>query len=133
MKAAFRNHSETVKLLIERGADLDQEGRGQQAETALTLAAEHGNTEIIKILLANGAHINNPEAEGRTPLHMAVENRELDAVKVLLSFKPKLSIQDNYGRTALSLAQDLKDAWNEEGKRNQAAIVKLMKAASAKL
>ena len=50
MLAAANGHTETVKLLLERKADLNV--RDNQGKTALAWAREKGHTEIIQLLEA---------------------------------------------------------------------------------
>ena len=50
--AAMNGHIETVKVLLDRGADIHANNDG-----ALHLAAKYGNTETVKLLLKYGATI----------------------------------------------------------------------------
>lgn len=61
---------DTVKLLLESGADPDQ--LFFNGESALHLAVEHGNQKLVELLLAYGADVNIQERkEGFTPLMYA--------------------------------------------------------------
>ena len=51
--AAKNGHTETVKLLLDRGADIHAWN-----DYALRLAAENGHTETVKLLLDRGADIH---------------------------------------------------------------------------
>ena len=48
MHASFNGHTETVKLLIEKGAGVH--ARTHSGKTALTLASDKGHMEIVRIL-----------------------------------------------------------------------------------
>jgi len=48
MMAARRGNAESVRLLIENGADLD--ARDAQNQTALDQAQNHGHHEVAKVL-----------------------------------------------------------------------------------
>ncbi len=53
--------------------------------TATYLAAEAGNSEILKMLIAHGANVNASDIFSQTtPLTQAVENGHVEAVKLLL-------------------------------------------------
>ncbi|NVJ59622.1 MAG: ankyrin repeat domain-containing protein [Gammaproteobacteria bacterium] len=83
--AAIKNkHSEVAKYLIERGADskvVDASGKN-----ALTHAAQVGATDLIEILVKNGADIEIIPGDGtkRTPLVWAVlKEQEATAIELI--------------------------------------------------
>ncbi|KAK9807799.1 hypothetical protein WJX72_009739 [[Myrmecia] bisecta] len=65
-------HLDTVKVLLEAGADL--QAVGDCGCTALELAVKQGHLQSVKFLAEKGADMNrtNKRAGGRTPLHVAV-------------------------------------------------------------
>jgi ankyrin repeat protein len=66
MRATINGHIETVKLLLDKGANVN--ARNAVAETALTHASQKGNTEIVKLLLSKGADVNAKDDAGWTAL-----------------------------------------------------------------
>lgn len=62
--AAFSGHADVVKLLLERGANVD--GPGTYQRPALTWAAERGHAEIVSLLLQHGADTGIEDEYGRT-------------------------------------------------------------------
>ena len=74
------NHSsredkpETVKLLLEAGADVHNEN--MYGYTALHIASEEGFMESLRILLQYGANITKKTVNGLTPVHFA-NSREI--------------------------------------------------------
>ncbi|MFN7113985.1 MAG: ankyrin repeat domain-containing protein [Alphaproteobacteria bacterium] len=56
MSAALGGHTEAVRLLISRGADVD--ARDYKSETALYMACDKGHAAVVKILLDAGADIS---------------------------------------------------------------------------
>jgi ankyrin repeat protein len=61
-------------------------------------------TEVVKLLLENGAQINARDEEGRTPLIEAASYSRFATVKVLLERGADLEASDNHGNTALLAA-----------------------------
>lgn len=73
-------HFEVVKLLVERGAELNWD----QVDTPLNLAVKNGNLKLAEFLISKGAKVNSSAA---FPLHLAVrapENRR-ELAELLLS------------------------------------------------
>ncbi|EGO29202.1 hypothetical protein SERLADRAFT_456645, partial [Serpula lacrymans var. lacrymans S7.9] len=65
--AAIRGHLKVVSLLLDQGHDVNlQDRRGM---TSLSYAADCGNEEIVKLLLArDDVNADSKDEEGRTPL-----------------------------------------------------------------
>lgn len=53
MAAAMQGHTDAVKLLLERGANVHE--KNERGETALTIPESKGHPEIIRILKEAGA------------------------------------------------------------------------------
>ncbi len=60
--------------------------------------------EIIELLIAAGANVNEKERLGRTPLHNVVRRDSLENVKVFVHAGADLNERDSYGRTAIDEA-----------------------------
>ena len=75
-----------VKLLIDRGADVNQPG-GLDKETPLHFAAKYGNVEVTKLLLNAKSDPMAKEVHGKTLLDLAKEGNHRDIVKLLESAK----------------------------------------------
>ena len=75
--------------------------------TALLLAANNGNTEVISFLLENGADIKAHDTRlERSAIHFAVENGNLECVKFLSEHGANMLDRDIYGATALHYAAE---------------------------
>lgn len=79
--------------------------------TALHIASLHGQVDIVKLLLNNGAIPNIVTRKGLTPLHLACQTGRLEIVKLLLQCKgSQVNAQDVKGNTALHYACGARDA-----------------------
>ncbi|KAK3239556.1 hypothetical protein CYMTET_50521, partial [Cymbomonas tetramitiformis] len=91
---------EVLRVLVEKGAEVDEEdGEGR---TALALALAGGKEAAARALLEAGAGVN--AGTGRRPLHTAVEKEMVEVLSVLLGKGAEVDEEDGEGRTALTLA-----------------------------
>ena len=70
MAAALRGHARVAALLVDR-ACCSVHARNSCGATALHAAITGGHADVVKVLVARGASIVDPDAAGRTPLHYA--------------------------------------------------------------
>jgi ankyrin repeat protein len=136
--AAFKGHKDVAELLLRNKADVNakaDDGRtplqwaavGQnpgykdvaelllanKAEYNINDAAELGELEKVKALLANGPNlVTSKDSFGRTPLHSAAENGNKAVVELLLANNADVNAADKYDSTPLHFAamHDRKDA-----------------------
>ena len=74
----MKGHVRVVGLLIERGADCNQTGKGL---LPLHVVCQNGSLDIVKKLLSAGSAIDSAEWEnGFTPLHYACLNNHVEVV-----------------------------------------------------
>ena len=128
-----------VKLLIDAGADVN--AADKERMTALRLACEHYNPQIVRALIAAGAHLKwtfmGPSLSGSaymntvkalieagadvngivrnsdnlTLLMSAVAQGNTGVVKSLIAAGADVNAKDNDGKTALMHACDLCERW----------------------
>lgn len=114
--AAAANDSAIVALLLESGEDAN--AKNPSGLTPLMYAAGHGNTGMVKMLLARGAAVNAasgpsygpPVRNGTialghlTPLMLAASAGSTETVRVLLEAGAEVNAKDVRGMTPLMLA-----------------------------
>jgi ankyrin repeat protein len=99
--------AESVRLLIEAGADIDAMSRfGAEERTALMCASERSCcSNVMQAFLQNGADFWLTTADGITALHIAAAAECTDNCEVLLAKDIELvHARDEMGRTALVYA-----------------------------
>jgi hypothetical protein len=127
MTALIFGYLKTAEALARRGASLENlpaaAGLGRLADTArllpaadgpdrhiaLALAAQHGHTEVVRLLLDAGEDPNRYNPDGyhahATPLHHAVGFDHIETVQLLVERGARLDIRDKvYNGTPLGWA-----------------------------
>ncbi|KAM0544534.1 hypothetical protein ACHAPJ_011751 [Fusarium lateritium] len=100
--AAANGNTETVKVLLELGADPDSEDRN--GRTPLAWAALQGHSSLVKLLLQTGVRPDSKDHKGRTPLSIACVKGDETIVRSLLQYDVDIEQTDKEGRTPLSCA-----------------------------
>src|SRR5260221_231438 len=86
-------------------AKTSRETRTKTEGEKLVMAAQTGNIEEMKTLLAKGAEINSKQAySDYTPLMAAVMSNQTEAVKLLLEKGADVNRQNESGQNALMQA-----------------------------
>lgn len=75
-----------VKLLLERGAEVNE--RGPNSRTALHVAAVAGSAEVLDLMLAHGGDATLKDDEGKTPADLAREARKQATLALLEGTAP---------------------------------------------
>ncbi|KAK7883598.1 hypothetical protein LTR67_011097 [Exophiala xenobiotica] len=79
---AERGHEAVVRLLLEKGAELDS--KDTSGWTPLLRAAENGEEPVVRLLLEKGAKLDSKDNDGRTPLSWAATSGHEPVVRLLL-------------------------------------------------
>jgi cytohesin len=108
MRAAARGDLAEVRGLLAGRANVDARDR-RSGFTALHLAAESGQPDVVAALIQGGAAIEARTAHDATPLMIAAQGGKVDAVKVLLRAGADLGARTEAGMTALAQAA----AWGQ--------------------
>ncbi len=108
LKAATNGNNEdgikNIINLVYSGADVNVQNKN--GDTALHLATDNENTEIIKKLIEAGADVNVQNKNGDTALHLAIDNKNTEIIKKLIEAGADVNVQNKNGDTALHLATD---------------------------
>lgn len=99
MKAAARGYTNTVRVLLEKGGEVD--ARDNAGRTALMEAAFGGYTDTAGLLLEKGASVNATDKEGWTPLFWAAFSRRSGTVRFLLEKGAEVNAKNKYEDNAL--------------------------------
>ncbi len=108
MLAALNNKMDLAKLLILRGADVNQPGWAP-----LHYAATKGHIEMMRLLIDNSAYLDAESPNGTTPLMMAAHYGTPMAVKLLLEEGADPRIQNKLGLSAWDFAHNSKSDANK--------------------
>jgi ankyrin repeat protein len=96
--AIFLNDAAAVKRLLDNGADVNA-NIGEHNETALILAAQFADAQIVRLLLERGAQLEARDNYDRTALFCAPVPSEI--FDILLDKGANLHVRDEDGTTKL--------------------------------
>ena len=119
MWAAAENHEKVVELLVAGGADVHartmggsaylRAGIGAADYTPILFAARIGATEAARVLLDNGANVNDVGLDGSTPLLVATHQGRWELAHFLLSRGADPNLDGGAGFLPLHWASGLFD------------------------
>ncbi len=108
--ALGRGNPELVRLLIERGADVNE--TLPNGYSPLFVACINRDVMSAQILIKKGANLENASPEGFTPLMAACQSGSAEVVELLLSYGVNMDRKDNHkGMTALHIAAYASNPW----------------------
>jgi ankyrin repeat protein len=106
-RAAFKGKVDVVRLLIERGAEVDS--RDKWGWTPLHLASRYGHLEVSRVLIDHGANVNARKHESLDSATSSAYNGHLGIVKLLLERGADVHALNEEGQTPYqeSLKRDI--------------------------
>jgi ankyrin repeat protein len=102
-QAISRAHADTIKSLIAQGVDIN--ARNIRGHAPIHLATVKGNSDIVQLLLKNGAEVNVVGTDsGCTSLHYAASVGHVDLCELLVRYGADIDAQTAKLETPLHLA-----------------------------
>jgi ankyrin repeat protein len=103
--AAMQGKKEDVEKLLNKGVDVDAVVK-EDSWTALIWASRKGHTDIVELLLNNGANVNLAPYSGVSALHLASKYGHKQIVELLLNKGADVNAETSGKFTALILASE---------------------------
>ena len=104
--AAFLGGPEAVRVLLERGADANDDADNQFGVRPVNAAAAAHDHETMRLLLDAGADPNARQQAGFTPLHSAAHTDDVEMARLLLDHGADPTLATDDGRDAARIAAD---------------------------
>jgi ankyrin repeat protein len=101
-------HGDTARVgaLLQQGVNINAVDR-QFGATALMWASHEGHTDIVRLLLSNGASIDAQQHLGRTALWYAAQQGRITAVEILITAGADVDLASSDGKTPRDIALEL--------------------------
>ena len=129
-RAAYCNHVDVVRLLLEFRAEVDR--RDRYGKTPLMAASEEGHDDVVRVLLDAGADVDACEENGKGALYYACYEGHTSTAQLLLDHGADVSASNckDPFRPVLSSSRAIR----KEDKRNIGeALLAAMRARTARL
>ncbi|KAK8115574.1 hypothetical protein PG984_012076 [Apiospora sp. TS-2023a] len=133
--ASTSGQLKTVKLLLEKGADLNAQAYClSDGGTPLHMASSSGQLEVVKLLLEKGANVNTIDGYGMTPLHRVAWKGQLEVANLLIEKGADINAVDLSGLTPLNRASitryESSDVTSSYKGREEVATILIKKGAN---
>lgn len=121
--ASFFGQDETVRILLDHGADPNITSKNEQNVTPLHSSVAADNFNITEMLVNSGVEVNRTQKGGFTPLHEAALNGNYELVQLLLEHGANMNAKNDAGKTSLDLALSKTNNKNLAEKRKKVLVV----------
>ena len=98
--AIYSDHSECVRSLIRKGADVNHKINTQLVHDVVI----SGQEDCLKVLIEAGADVNRNDRDGNTPVMVAARDGRDECLQILIAAGASVNTVNTYGITALHLA-----------------------------
>jgi adenosylhomocysteine nucleosidase len=102
--AAFFDHPEAARFLLERDADTEQRSLPFGSPTPLHSAVAGNHPAAVRVLLEYGADPNAEQTQGWRALHSAAQHGNVEIVRLLLDYDADPTLTTADGRTPAAVA-----------------------------
>ena len=129
-RAAYCNHVDVVRLLLEFRAEVDR--RDRYGKTPLMAASEEGHDDVVRVLLDAGADVDACEENGKGALYYACSAGHTSTVQLLLERGADVSARHGRDpfRPVLSTSRAI---WKEDKRKIGEALLATMRARTARI
>jgi uncharacterized protein len=103
MTASWQGHTETVKALLDHGADIN--ARNDDGRTALMYASDRAKPELVRMLLDRNADVSARARNGRTAISHAITSGASEVVQLLIEAKADVNTAGENGEVPLTQAR----------------------------
>jgi ankyrin repeat protein len=104
--AAFLGGPEVVRVVLEHGADPDDDADNQFGVRPVNAAAAARDHETMRMLLEAGADPDARQQGGFTPLHSAAHGDDVEMARLLLEHGADPALETDDGRDSARIAAD---------------------------
>ncbi len=102
--AAFFGKTEAVRLLLNKGAQVNMRSTNPMQNMPIHAAAAGRHADVIKLLIDHGASVNARQHGGWTALQAAAQHGDVETARVLLANGADVQARAENNQTALDLA-----------------------------
>ncbi|HJP92208.1 MAG TPA: ankyrin repeat domain-containing protein [Pyrinomonadaceae bacterium] len=102
--ASFFGHLETVRVLLDKGAQVNVPSNNFLKAVPLRSASVAGHLEIARLLIDRGAEVDAPGGGGMTSLHEVAGVGRVEFAKLLLDHGANINARADDGKTPLTIA-----------------------------
>ncbi|XP_053595833.1 putative ankyrin repeat protein RF_0381 [Microplitis demolitor] len=108
-----KGHTAIAILLLNNHANINPPNNNNSNESALYLAIENAEYEIVKIIVEKGADVNEiikyGDYKGSSLLHVAFDNNEYEIVKLLINYNIDVNRIDSESKSCIFYTNQLTD------------------------
>ncbi|HWD89578.1 MAG TPA: ankyrin repeat domain-containing protein [Mucilaginibacter sp.] len=104
--ACYFGQFEVARYLVLKGADVNLSSNNGFHVFPIHSAAAGNYTDIVRMLIDNGANVNVRQQAGATPLHSAAQNGNLELLILLLEHGAETNVRMEGGRLPSDVARE---------------------------